>query len=187
MKLNTNMQVNRVTDEIWEIPPSEKSGMLVPARIYATKGILQAMDSGVFDQVTNVACLPAWHSPVCALYAGWALGLWISYRGRRGVRCAGRRHFSRRCRLRYQLRDAADSNRLNAGGRAASSREAHDRTLPESTGRRRGERIRSAFERGVRSGDDPWGQGVWSGGTGGIGISSAWKKAAASRGSIHRS
>ena len=32
--------------------------MLVPARIYATKGILQAMDSGVFDQVTNVACLP---------------------------------------------------------------------------------------------------------------------------------
>ncbi len=58
MKLNTNMQVNRVTDEIWEIPPSEKPGMLVPARIYATKGILQAMDSGVFDQVTNVACLP---------------------------------------------------------------------------------------------------------------------------------
>jgi tRNA-splicing ligase RtcB len=58
MKLNTNMQVNRVTDEIWEIPPSEKSGMLVPARIYATRGILQAMDSGVFDQVTNVACLP---------------------------------------------------------------------------------------------------------------------------------
>jgi tRNA-splicing ligase RtcB len=47
-----------VTDEIWEIPISEKPGMLVPARIYATRGILQAMDSGVFDQVTNVACLP---------------------------------------------------------------------------------------------------------------------------------
>ena len=58
MKLNTNMTVNRITDEIWEIPTSEKSGMLVPARIYATRGILQAMDSGVFDQVTNVACLP---------------------------------------------------------------------------------------------------------------------------------
>ena len=58
MKLNTDMTVNRITDEIWEIPLSEKSGMLVPARIYATKGILQAMDSGVFDQVTNVACLP---------------------------------------------------------------------------------------------------------------------------------
>jgi tRNA-splicing ligase RtcB len=58
MKLNTSMTVNRITDEIWEIPISEKSGMLVPARIYASKGILQTMDSGVFDQVTNVACLP---------------------------------------------------------------------------------------------------------------------------------
>ena len=58
MSLNTDMTVNRITDEIWEIPPSEKSGMLVPARIYATREILQAMDSGVFDQVTNVACLP---------------------------------------------------------------------------------------------------------------------------------
>jgi len=58
MNLNTDMTVNRISDEIWEIPLSEKPGMLVPARIYATKGILQAMDSGVFDQVTNVACLP---------------------------------------------------------------------------------------------------------------------------------
>ncbi len=58
MKLNTDMQVNRITDEVWEIPASEKSGMLVPARIYATPGILQSMDRGVFDQVTNVACLP---------------------------------------------------------------------------------------------------------------------------------
>jgi tRNA-splicing ligase RtcB len=58
MNLNTDMTVNRITDEIWEIPMSEKLGMLVPARIYATKGILQTMDSGVFDQVTNVACLP---------------------------------------------------------------------------------------------------------------------------------
>jgi tRNA-splicing ligase RtcB (3'-phosphate/5'-hydroxy nucleic acid ligase) len=58
MNLNTNMTVNRITDEIWEIPVSEKSGMLVPARIYATREILHAMDSGVFDQVTNVACLP---------------------------------------------------------------------------------------------------------------------------------
>ncbi len=58
MKLNTGMKVDRITDQIWEIPISEKSGMLVPARIYATPAILQSMDSGVFDQVTNVACLP---------------------------------------------------------------------------------------------------------------------------------
>ncbi|MBI3604052.1 MAG: RtcB family protein [Nitrospirae bacterium] len=58
MQLNTTMAVNRISDEIWEIPVSEKPGMLVPARIYATKQILTAMDSGVFEQVTNVACLP---------------------------------------------------------------------------------------------------------------------------------
>jgi len=58
LKLNTGMTVNRISDEVWEIPPSEKAGMLVPARIYAIPAVLQTMDSGVFDQVTNVACLP---------------------------------------------------------------------------------------------------------------------------------
>lgn len=58
MQLQTHMTVNKITDQIWEIPVSEKPGMLVPARIYATEKILTAMDSGVFEQVTNVACLP---------------------------------------------------------------------------------------------------------------------------------
>lgn len=52
------MRVTRISDEIWEIAPTEKEGMLVPARIYATPTILQSMDAGVFEQVTNVACLP---------------------------------------------------------------------------------------------------------------------------------
>ena len=58
MNLNTHMTVNRITDQICEIPASEKEGMRVPARIYATDTILTDMDSGVFEQVTNVACLP---------------------------------------------------------------------------------------------------------------------------------
>src|SRR5215208_2319821 len=58
MKLNTQMAINRVTDQVWEIPRSEKDGMQVSARIYATESILSAMDTGVFEQVTNVACLP---------------------------------------------------------------------------------------------------------------------------------
>jgi tRNA-splicing ligase RtcB len=58
MQLNTDMTINRITDQVWEIPVSEKPGMLVPARIYASESILTAMDRGVFDQVTNVACLP---------------------------------------------------------------------------------------------------------------------------------
>jgi tRNA-splicing ligase RtcB (3'-phosphate/5'-hydroxy nucleic acid ligase) len=58
MKLHTHMAVTRISDEVWEIAPSEKNGMLVPARIYAIPSILEAMDEGVFEQVTNVACLP---------------------------------------------------------------------------------------------------------------------------------
>ena len=51
-------EISKISDTIWEIPTSFKKGMLVPARIYATKKLLDGMDAGVFNQVTNVACLP---------------------------------------------------------------------------------------------------------------------------------
>ena len=50
--------IKQVSETTWEIPTSFKKGMLVPARIYATKKLLDGMDAGVFNQVTNVACLP---------------------------------------------------------------------------------------------------------------------------------
>lgn len=52
------MKVNKISEYTWEIPPSEKEGMRVPARIFASESLLSAMDAGVFEQVTNVACLP---------------------------------------------------------------------------------------------------------------------------------
>jgi tRNA-splicing ligase RtcB (3'-phosphate/5'-hydroxy nucleic acid ligase) len=52
------MQVNKITEQIWEIPPSEKPGMLVPARIYATERLMQELDETVYEQITNVATLP---------------------------------------------------------------------------------------------------------------------------------
>ncbi|MEK6976925.1 MAG: RtcB family protein [Candidatus Hydrothermarchaeota archaeon] len=52
------MEIKRIAECVWEIPPTEKEGMLVPARIYATEKLLKEMDQGVFEQVTNVACLP---------------------------------------------------------------------------------------------------------------------------------
>jgi tRNA-splicing ligase RtcB len=87
MKLNTSMKVNRITDEVWEIPPSEKDGMLVPARIYATPAILQAMDEGVFDQVTNVACLPGIQRyALCMPDGHWGYGFPIGGVAAFGVR-----------------------------------------------------------------------------------------------------
>lgn len=48
----------KISDYIWEIDPSFKPGMLVPARIYASKQVLDQMDLHVYDQITNVATLP---------------------------------------------------------------------------------------------------------------------------------
>ena len=56
--MNTAMPVQKVSDYVWEIPPAAKEGMRVPARIYASEELLKEMDAGVFEQVTNVACLP---------------------------------------------------------------------------------------------------------------------------------
>jgi tRNA-splicing ligase RtcB (3'-phosphate/5'-hydroxy nucleic acid ligase) len=51
-------QTKQISDVVWEIPTDYKEGMNVPARIYATKKLLEEMDSGVIEQVTNVASLP---------------------------------------------------------------------------------------------------------------------------------
>lgn len=50
--------LERISDTIWEIPISYKEGMRVPARIYGTEKLIEQMDEGVYDQVTNVAMLP---------------------------------------------------------------------------------------------------------------------------------
>ncbi len=50
--------IKQVSEVVWEIPTTYKHGMNVPARIYASKKLLSEMDEGVFNQVTNVACLP---------------------------------------------------------------------------------------------------------------------------------
>ncbi len=56
--MQTAMPVQKVSDYVWEIPRTAKAGMRVPARIYASEELLKEMDAGVFEQVTNVACLP---------------------------------------------------------------------------------------------------------------------------------
>ncbi|TLD40501.1 MAG: RNA-2',3'-PO4:RNA-5'-OH ligase [Candidatus Jettenia ecosi] len=50
--------IERISDTVWELPVSYKPGMRVPARIYGTEKLIQAMDDAVYDQITNVATLP---------------------------------------------------------------------------------------------------------------------------------
>ena len=76
MKLQqTHMKVHEVATNIWEIPVTEKEDMQVPARIYATPKILEEMDSGVFEQLTNVACLPGIQRyAICMPDGHWGYG-----------------------------------------------------------------------------------------------------------------
>lgn len=51
-------EFRKVSDVVWEIPTSFKSGMKVPVRIYSTQKILNGMDLEVFDQASNAAMFP---------------------------------------------------------------------------------------------------------------------------------
>lgn len=48
----------KINDYVWEVPTAAKKGMRVPARIYASRKLLEGMEEGVFEQITNVATLP---------------------------------------------------------------------------------------------------------------------------------
>jgi len=51
-------KARQLSETLWEIPPSYKAGMRVPARIVGTRKLVKSMDDAVFDQLTNVATLP---------------------------------------------------------------------------------------------------------------------------------
>jgi tRNA-splicing ligase RtcB (3'-phosphate/5'-hydroxy nucleic acid ligase) len=51
-------ELTQIDETTWELPTSYKEGMRVPARIIASKELIDAMDGGVFNQVSNLATLP---------------------------------------------------------------------------------------------------------------------------------
>ncbi|MBW8057012.1 MAG: RtcB family protein [candidate division NC10 bacterium] len=69
------MEAKKIAEGIWEVPRTAKEGMLVPARIYATDKLFKEMDQGVFEQVTNVACLPGIQKyAICMPDGHWGYG-----------------------------------------------------------------------------------------------------------------
>ncbi|HXG02170.1 MAG TPA: RtcB family protein, partial [Candidatus Binatia bacterium] len=99
------MKTIPVADGIWEIPPSEKPGMRVPARIYASETLLAQMDAGVFEQVTNVACLPGIvRAALCMPDGHWGYGFPIggvaAFRADTGVISPGGIGFDINCGMR---------------------------------------------------------------------------------------
>src|SRR6267142_1015136 len=67
--------LERISDVVWELPPSYKPGMRVPARIFGTRSLIEAMDRGVFDEISHVACLPGIEGYACCMPDGhWGYG-----------------------------------------------------------------------------------------------------------------
>jgi tRNA-splicing ligase RtcB len=98
-------KILRVGDFIWEIPPDAKPGMLVPARIYASRALLEQMDQGVLEQVTNVACLPGIvGAALCMPDGHWGYGFPIggvaAFRADSGVISPGGIGFDINCGMR---------------------------------------------------------------------------------------
>ncbi|MBI5391398.1 RtcB family protein [Candidatus Woesearchaeota archaeon] len=72
---NTPKDIKQIDEAVWELPQSYKKGMRVPARIIATKQILEGMDAGVFDQLSNVACLQGIQDyAICMPDGHWGYG-----------------------------------------------------------------------------------------------------------------
>jgi len=99
------MKVTRVAPCVWEIAPSEKAGMRVPARLYASEELLAGMERGVFDQVTNVACLPGIvRAALCMPDGHWGYGFPIggvaAFRADTGVISPGGIGFDINCGMR---------------------------------------------------------------------------------------
>jgi tRNA-splicing ligase RtcB len=99
------MKVRPVGDCVWEIPVGEKPGMRVPARIYASETLLGGMDRGVYEQVTNVACLPGIvRAALCMPDGHWGYGFPIggvaAFRTDTGVISPGGIGFDINCGMR---------------------------------------------------------------------------------------
>jgi tRNA-splicing ligase RtcB len=107
MKLTENLAAwaRRVGECVWEIAPTAKPGMHVPARIYASEALLGQMDAGVFEQVTNVACLPGIvRAALCMPDGHWGYGFPIggvaAFRSESGVISPGGIGFDINCGMR---------------------------------------------------------------------------------------
>jgi tRNA-splicing ligase RtcB len=108
------MKTVPVADCVWEIPTSEKPGMLVPARIYASEALLRQMDAGVFEQVTNVACLPGIvRASLCMPDGHWGYGFPIggvaAFRADTGVISPGGIGFDINCGMRLLRTDLTEA------------------------------------------------------------------------------
>jgi tRNA-splicing ligase RtcB (3'-phosphate/5'-hydroxy nucleic acid ligase) len=69
------MEKRKIKEGVWEIAMDAKPGMRVPARLYSSDRLIDSLDKGVYEQVTNVASLPGIVGPALCMPDGhWGYG-----------------------------------------------------------------------------------------------------------------
>ncbi|MCK4856603.1 MAG: RtcB family protein [candidate division Zixibacteria bacterium] len=69
------MERRKIKEGVWEIPVTAKEGMNTPARLYSSDSLIESIDQGVMEQITNVACLPGIAGPALCMPDGhWGYG-----------------------------------------------------------------------------------------------------------------
>jgi tRNA-splicing ligase RtcB len=101
-------QLRRISSTVWELPRSYKKGMLVPARFVASEALLAGLETGVFEQTANVACLPgivkyAWCMPDGHWGYGFPIGGVAAMDPEEGVISPGGIGFDINCGMRLLL------------------------------------------------------------------------------------
>jgi len=51
-------QLEKVREDVWELPKSAKKGMRVPAKLFLSEKLLEDVEEGAIEQVANIAFLP---------------------------------------------------------------------------------------------------------------------------------
>jgi tRNA-splicing ligase RtcB len=102
--------IRRVSDVLWELPPSHRPGMRVSARIVADEALLEAMDQGVFAQAAAVATLPgivghSWCMPDGHSGYGFPIGAAAAFDPDAGVISPGGIGFDINCGMRLVRTD----------------------------------------------------------------------------------
>lgn len=98
-------EMNKIRDNVWEIPSSYKKEMLVPGRLFIDDTSLKNLEKGAIEQVTNVACLPGIQKfsiglPDIHFGYGFPIGGVAAFNNRTGVISPGGVGFDINCGVR---------------------------------------------------------------------------------------
>jgi tRNA-splicing ligase RtcB len=108
--------LNKVEDNIYEIPMSYRSDMKVPGRVFVSEALLGMVEPGTVDQVANVATLPgivkySMAMPDAHLGYGFPIGGVAAFREDGGIISPGGVGFDINCGVRL-LRSDLDSKNV---------------------------------------------------------------------------